>query len=68
VDIEKINKINIRCFSCPYVYNCKYYKNPLWNFYMFQNPNECPAEKYAFESIYYSAIEYNNKKKGIKWI
>jgi len=35
---------------------------------MFQNPNECPAEKYAFESIYYSAIEYNNKKKGIKWI
>ena len=63
MDFEELSKLKIQCFSCPKVYNCKYYQSSIWDWYMFTNPSDgCPAEKYPFESIYFSLMDQKNKK------
>lgn len=47
----------MKCFSCQNVYNCKYYANELWSYWMLLNPEEgCPANKYSFESLIYAYL------------
>lgn len=64
MNIEELCNIQIQCFKCEYAYNCKYYQNPIWDWYMISNPKDgCPAMKYPFDSLYLSLL---NKKEGNK--
>lgn len=59
----KQGNYKVACFSCDYWYDCKYYKNTTWDWWIFQHPEEgCPAMKYTYDSIFY-AIENEKKKK-----
>jgi hypothetical protein len=68
MNLEEICNTNLQCFKCEYVYNCKYYQNPIWDWYMFNNPKEgCPAKKYPFESLYFALLEQKDKGTMKKW-
>lgn len=57
------NNYKIACFGCDFWYDCKYYRNQTWIWWIFNHPEEgCPAIKYPYDSIFY-AIELEKKKK-----
>ena len=66
MDIEELCKIQIQCFKCEYAYSCKYYQNPIWDWYMITNPKDgCPAMKYTFDSLYLSLLKLNKKEGNV---
>jgi hypothetical protein len=68
MNLEEICNTNIQCFKCDKAYSCRYYQNPLWDWYIFNNPNEgCPAMKYPFESLYFALLEQKDKGTMKKW-
>lgn len=65
--MKTTKEVKIKCFSCPYCYNCKYYQNSLWDWYILAHPEDgCPAEKYEFDSLYKELLkkQQEDKKNG----
>jgi hypothetical protein len=50
------------CFLCEYCYTCKYWQNVMWSYWILKN-KECPVNTYTFNSLYFSIIEAQAKKK-----
>lgn len=62
--METTKEVKIKCFSCTYCYNCKYYQNSLWDWYILTYPEDgCPAEKYEFDSLYKELLKKQQKEK-----
>ena len=63
--VDEVINLKIKCFNCENAYGCKYYQNPIWDWYMVNNPQDgCPAEKYSFDSLYYVLLEEKEKEKN----
>ena len=62
--VDEITKLQLKCFTCDKAHGCKYYQNPIWDWYMITNLQDgCPAEKYDFNSLYYVLLKEKEERK-----
>lgn len=61
-----LENFKLDCFACSQVYNCRYYQNSLWDWYMIVYQSGCPAKKYPFDSLYTAILREKEKRKEIK--
>ncbi len=67
MNLEELSSIQLDCFKCKEAYNCKYYQNPLWDWYMVVYQDGCPAKKFPFDSLYYAVLKEKEKNGKRSW-